>query len=118
MKTDLGEDVALAKTMRVDPEGTTIEIPWFSIDPTARGDEIAWCVRQWYEKRRETWWERHTGRGVDIRTGGAIADEFMLRFVEVVRLVTEEAVNQQLGLERQWGSPSKQPPPSSPASMQ
>lgn len=57
----------------------------FSDEPTARGDQIAGYVRDWYEKNRETWRDRFwRWRHQDA------ADEFMLRLVgEVCRVVAE-----------------------------
>lgn len=53
------------------------------MDPTARGDIIASVVRDWYERNRETWWQRHKPgiMGVGPDRSGEHADEFMLRFI-------------------------------------
>lgn len=58
----------------------------FSSDPTARGDEIAALVRDYYERNRESWWDRHRP-GADRR--GIHADNFMLGLVaEVERVIS------------------------------
>jgi hypothetical protein len=53
-------------------------------DPTALGDEFADRLRQWYEKNRETWFERHHWNilGVDPDRYGTHADEWMLGFIQ------------------------------------
>ncbi len=62
------------------------------MDPTSRGDIIASVVRDWYERNRETWWDRHCGSSWPVGPGtdrsGAHADEFMLRFIGEVRRVS------------------------------
>ncbi|UQD96010.1 hypothetical protein [Bradyrhizobium japonicum] len=59
------------------------------MDATSRGDLEADMVRRWYEKNRESWWDRTKpgiiGAGPD--RDGAHADEFMLRFIGEVRRV-------------------------------
>ena len=75
----------------LDPEGYTLDLEFCS-DPTANGDQVASYVRQWYEDHREGWCDRHwfpTMREPD-RTGGH-ADEFMLRFVNVVLTIAAAA---------------------------
>lgn len=56
---------------------------------TSRGDLEAELVRRWYEKNRESWWDRNKpgiiGAGPD--RAGTHADEFMLRFIGEVRRV-------------------------------
>lgn len=52
-------------------------------EPTARGDDVAGEVRQWYERHRESWFDRHSPFGVNRKHGSAFADEFMLRLVAV-----------------------------------
>lgn len=54
------------------------------MDPTARGDEIADRVRSWYERNRETWFDRHWPFGTNRKQGSALADNFMLGLVEAV----------------------------------
>ena len=51
------------------------------LDPTTRGDLISEKVRAWYERNRESWWDRHRPRA-DRR--GIHADEFMLEFINAV----------------------------------
>jgi hypothetical protein len=55
-------------------------------EPTARGDEVAARVREWYEANRESWWTRYKylfwGPAPD--RSGAHADEFMLRLINQV----------------------------------
>ena len=46
---------------------------FFPSDPTARGDQVASYVRQWYEKNRESWWDRNRP-GAD--RNGSHADEW------------------------------------------
>lgn len=72
-------------------EGVCIADMKFSSDPTARGDEIAGYVRVWYERHRETWWERSwlNPRGRLFNEG--LADEFMLAFIGEVGRVTAAA---------------------------
>jgi hypothetical protein len=58
-----------------------------AMDPTSRGDIIASVLRQWYERNRETWWDRHKpgimGAGPD--RAHVHADEFMLALINKVR---------------------------------
>lgn len=58
-----------------------------SDEPTARADDIADAVRQWYERHRETWWDRHWPLGAGPDRSGVHADEFMLRLISVVNAV-------------------------------
>lgn len=51
------------------------------LDPTSRGDIIARVVRDWYERNRETWWDRHRFVAPSPDRDGTHADEFMLRFI-------------------------------------
>jgi hypothetical protein len=55
------------------------------MDPTARGDLIASIVRAWYERNRESWWDRNKPIGAD--RSGEHAGEFMLRFIAYVRKI-------------------------------
>jgi hypothetical protein len=77
-------------------EGVCTAAMSFSSDPTSRGDEIADYVRTWYERNRETWWDRHkpgiTGAAPD--RSGVHADEFILRFLGEVARVNAEADRQ------------------------
>jgi len=50
----------------------------FGSEPTNAGDQVAEYVRQWYEKHRESWWDRHSP---NADRSGRHADEFMLSFV-------------------------------------
>ena len=68
----------------------------FSLDPTSRGDEIADYVRQWYEAHRETWWDRHWPGGINRKHGSALADEFMLGFINEVSRVQRAALEPKL----------------------
>lgn len=54
-------------------------------DPTERADRVAAEVRTWYERNRETWWQRwrFNPRGRVWERGAA--DEFMLGLIEAVR---------------------------------
>jgi tRNA/tmRNA/rRNA uracil-C5-methylase (TrmA/RlmC/RlmD family) len=56
-------------------------------DQTSNADFQAELMRQWYEKHRESWWDRH-GRFGSVRTTG-LADNFMLALLkyadEVIR---------------------------------
>ena len=55
-----------------------------SRDPTARADAQAWCLREWYEANRETWWERYWWRRSDV------SDNFMLRLMAEARRIERE----------------------------
>jgi hypothetical protein len=44
------------------------------MDPTSRGDMQVDLLRRWYERNRETWWDRHRP-GADRK--GAHADDWM-----------------------------------------
>jgi hypothetical protein len=57
----------------------------FTDEPTAMADEIAAYARSWYEKNRETWWQRR-GKRWEI-----VADNFMLSFIDEVRRILEAA---------------------------
>ncbi|WFT94325.1 hypothetical protein QA633_39635 [Bradyrhizobium barranii] len=59
------------------------------MDATSRGDLEADLVRRWYEKNRESWWDRNKPGiiGADPDRDGSHADEFMLRFIGEVRRV-------------------------------
>ena len=65
----------------------------FSSEPTARGDEVADFMRQWYEANRETWFDRHQlnplGRATD--RSGVHADEFMLGLMNEARRILDAA---------------------------
>lgn len=64
-------------------------------DPTARADEIASRMREWYEANRENWWHRH----MPVLLGGSLnmwriaSDDFILRLVAQVQKVTDEVDN-------------------------
>jgi hypothetical protein len=45
------------------------------MDPTSAGDMRAELMRWWYEKNRETWWDRHR---LSADRKGIHADEWML----------------------------------------
>jgi hypothetical protein len=55
-------------------------------DPTSRGDGVASEVRKWYERHRESWWDRHRFLPwySSPDRSGEHADEFMLRLISVV----------------------------------
>ena len=59
---------------------------WDNLDPTTRGDCVAEAVRSWYERNRETWWQRHRpgiwGSAPD--RAGVHADNFILRLISAV----------------------------------
>lgn len=55
----------------------------FSSEPTARGDEVAEYVRDYYEAHRELWIHRLW------KTWRHSSDEFMLRFLSYVEHVLE-----------------------------
>lgn len=61
------------------------------IDPTSRGDIIAERVRSWYERNRETWWERNNpgiwGSAPD--RAGVHADNFILELISAVNRASE-----------------------------
>lgn len=48
------------------------------LDPTSAGDMRAALMRRWYERNRETWWDRHRP-SADRK--GTHADEWMLRLM-------------------------------------
>lgn len=55
------------------------------LEPTSRGDMIAELMRSWYEKNRESWWERHKP---SAPRKGEVADGFMYDLTrEAVRIV-------------------------------
>jgi hypothetical protein len=60
----------------------------FSREPTARGDQIAGYVREWYEANREGWWDRRR------KTWRYAADEFILHLIGEVHRVESEAARQ------------------------
>lgn len=68
----------------------------FCSEPTAKGDQIALYVRQWYEAHRESWWDRHLPFA---ERKGVVADNFILGFMQEVSRVETEA-------ERQTGAKS------------
>lgn len=74
-------------------EGVCLADMYFGGEPTARGDMIAWYVRQWYELHRETWWQRFWRRE-------ECADEFMLAFIGEVRRVEAAAAAERAKKER------------------
>jgi hypothetical protein len=57
-------------------------------EPTERADRIAAEVRRWYERNRETWWQRSrfNPRGRRWETS---ADEFMLGLIDTVFTASE-----------------------------
>jgi hypothetical protein len=57
------------------------------MDPTSRGDMEAAIIREWYERNRETWWNRIWPFGAGPDRTGLHADEFMLRFIGEVHRV-------------------------------
>lgn len=71
----------------------------FSDDATSRGDEVASYVRYWYERNRETWWDRHKPGvvGAAPDRSGAHSDDFVLRLVAEVGRVQSEAQRQYAG---------------------
>jgi hypothetical protein len=58
------------------------ELPEFCGEPTADGDIAADWLRQWYEANRESWFDRHWPFGVNRKHGSALADEWMLSFMQ------------------------------------
>ena len=65
-------------------EGVCVADMHFGYEPTAAGDAVAEYFRIWYEKNRESWWDRHRP-GADVR--GGHADEFILGLLnEVYRI--------------------------------
>lgn len=60
------------------------------LDPTSRGDIIANVIRAWYERNRESWWDRHKPGIYDAGPDrdGSHADEFMLRFIGEVQRIS------------------------------
>ena len=72
-------------------EGVCIKDMYFCGEPTADGDAAAEYLRVWYEKHRETWWERRklvnkNGHWISDR-----ADNLMLGLInEVTRINSEK----------------------------
>lgn len=56
----------------------TIIEPESRMDPTSRGDLEAVLMRRWYERNRESWWERRRPNG-DLR--GGHADNFAIEML-------------------------------------
>lgn len=69
-------------------EGVCVADMHFSSDPTARGDQIAFYLRYWYEKHRESLSERYWKRWEYT------ADEFMLGLIQEVHRISQEAKRQ------------------------
>jgi hypothetical protein len=59
------------------------------IDPTTRGDTVASMVRAWYERNRETTWDRYWRRS-------DTADNFMIGLVNAVH-AAEKQVDECIG---------------------
>ena len=62
------------------------------LDPTTRGDLVAETVRAWYEKNRETWWDRHRPGifGAAPDRAGVHADNFILELIQAVHRTEDE----------------------------
>lgn len=59
----------------------------FSSDPTQRGDDVAWEMRNYYEANRPIrWWERRNPPD----SWGCIADELMLGLRAIALFAEEE----------------------------
>ena len=56
------------------------------MDQTARGDMEADLMRYWYERNRETWWDRHRP---NADRKGIHADEFILGLMNEARRIVE-----------------------------
>lgn len=72
-------------------------MPESRMDPTARGDMEAELMRGWYERNRESWWERRRPNG-DLR--GGHADGFaMSMLAEAGRIanLSDEAICNECG---------------------
>ncbi len=69
-------------------EGVCTSDMYFGHDPTAAGDVMAKYVRIWYEKHRESWWNRHRPQIFSFRdNSGVVADNFILSLIaEVIRV--------------------------------
>lgn len=74
-------------------EGVCTADMHFGGEPTSDGDAVADYVRQWYERNRETWWDRYWRRGDN-------ADEFMLGLINEVTRVLAERERQEKAEER------------------
>lgn len=57
---------------------------YYSDDPTARGDQIAEEMRDYYEAHRETWWQRSRFNPNRFAVG-LVADNLMLGLMDVYR---------------------------------
>lgn len=67
----------------------------FCGEPTADGDEIARCVRVWYEAHRETWRDRSRFLSKYGRMWErGFADEFMLGLINEIARVSDAADKQ------------------------
>ena len=67
-------------------------LPEFCGEPTADGDIMADWLRQWYEANRESWFDRHWPFGINRRHGSALADEWMLGFIQQFNRVQKARV--------------------------
>ena len=85
------------------PDNPRDEDLFFPSEPTARGDQIASYVRQWYEKNRESWWTR---LGQDSDRSGTHADEFMLGFIQEVNRI-QDAASRTVEIVEMWKQQDK-----------
>jgi hypothetical protein len=75
-------------------EGVCIADMHFCGEPTADGDAVADYVRQWYERNRESWWDRcRLSRNQQLLNAGC-ADSFILSLISEVARVQSECERQ------------------------
>jgi hypothetical protein len=63
-------------------------------EPTADGDAMAGYLREWYERNRESWWERRRRRRYP---GNIQADSFMIRLMMEVGRIEAEMESADIG---------------------
>lgn len=71
-------------------EGVCIADMHFCGEPTADFDEEGRCLRAWYEKHRESLWDRNRFSGNQARLRMGAADEFMLGMVNELHRIQSE----------------------------
>lgn len=68
-------------------EGVCVADMMFGGEPTADGDAVAYYLRDWYEKHRESWWDRNRFSKNQALLRAGCADEFMLALInELARI--------------------------------
>jgi hypothetical protein len=72
-------------------EGVCISDMHFCGEPTADFDAKGEYLRVWYEKHRETWWDRSRYSKNQQLLNAGCADEFILGLLNEVRRIEEQA---------------------------